>query len=258
MKKMPQRMLGIICAVFIALLGDGARAAEPDADGPSWMPQPAPGEDALVVRRNAFMNKMAEIANERVTIVKFDDDIETGCPILTSLFFSNAKNIELLTPWFSLSDAARTVVYSEGRGPEGSNAVFVVGNDACRYVLTVKRYDRDGDVEKEVQARDLPKIYRSFEARPVEGRDQKIGFREVRVPLINPLNPLNFTGIAFFAPTTFTVCLANADKDLTLASESNSLTNTYKVEIKNGDAVLRISISREIYTSGLWVNVLGR
>ena len=255
---MPQKMFGIICAVFIALLSDGMRAAEPVADGLSWMPQPAPGEDAVVVRRNAFMNKLVEVSNERVTIVKFDDDVETGCPILTSLFIANSKKIELLTPRFSLADAVQMTVYSEGRGPDGNSAVFVVGNEACRYVLTVKRYDRDGDAQKEVQAKDLSKISGSFKARPAKDRDQKIGFAEAIVPLINPANPLNFTGIAYFAPTSFTVYLANADKDLTIASESNSLTNSYKVEIKNANAGLRISIGREIYSSGLWVNVLGK
>src|SRR5476649_1430541 len=96
---MSQKTLGIICAVFIALLSDGPFAsAEPDPDESSWMPKPAPGEDALVVRRNAFMNKLAEARNNRVTIVKFDDDLETKCPTLTGLFFSAGNRLELLTP----------------------------------------------------------------------------------------------------------------------------------------------------------------
>lgn len=257
---MSQKALGIICAIVVALLSDGTRAAEPDADGPSWMPQPAPGEDALVVRRNAFMNKMAEVKNNRVTIVKFDDDIETRCPTLTSLFFSAGNRLELLTPNLSLLDRAGTVIYSEGSGPKGSHATFVVENTACRYVLTVKRYDRDGDVEKEVQPRDLPKINKDweFKAPPVGDRDQKIGFSESAVRFDSPSKPLNFTGTAFFAPTTFTVFLANVEKDLTIASESNFLTHTYKVEIKSATAALRISISRELYRDGQWVNAFSR
>lgn len=256
---MAKKTLGIIFAMVFALLGHGTRAsAEPDADGPSWMPQPAPGEDALVVRRNAFMNRMAEAMNNRVTIVKFDDDTETKCPVLTSLFFSNDKKLEMLTPNFSLYDAAQTTVYSEGSGPEGSNSGFVVENTACRYVLAVKRYDQDGDVEKEVQARDLPKINHDFNVRPAKERDQKIGFREETVPLVNPSKSLNFTGIAFFAPTTLTVYLASVEKDLKIASESNFLTHTYKVEIKNAEAALRISITKEFYSNGQWVNAYGK
>jgi hypothetical protein len=255
----PQKPLGIICAILIAVLNDGTRAlAESDTDGLSWLPQPAPGEDALVVRRNAIMNKLVEVTNNRVTIVKFDDDVETKCPILTSLFFSTDKRLELLTPNFSLDDATQTTIYVEGNGPEGKSADVVVQNTACRYVLTVKRYDRDGDVEKEVQARDIPKINRSFKAPLAGDRDQKIGFRETVVPLENPLKPLNFTGIAYFAPTTFTVFLANAEKDLAIASESNFLTHTYKVEIKNAEATLRISIDKEFYSNGQWVNAFSK
>jgi hypothetical protein len=257
--QMPQKTLAIICAMFIALLCDATRAsAEPDADGLSWLPEPAPGEDLLVVRRNAVMNKLAEITNNRVTIVKFDDDLETKCPVLTSLLFSTDKKVELLTPNLSLYDAAQTTVYSEGSGPEDSSADFVVENTACRYVLAVKRYDQDGDVEKEVQARDLPKINHVFNARLPQERDQKIGFRETIVPLVNPSKSLNFTGIAFFAPMTLTVYLASVEKDLKIASESNFLTRTYKVEIKNAQAALRISIVKEFYSNGRWVNAFNK
>jgi hypothetical protein len=258
---MSQKTLEIICAVFIALLSDGPFAsAEPDPDEPSWMPKPAPGEDALVVRRNAFMNKLAEARNNRVTIVKFDDDIETKCPTLTSLFFSAGNRLELLTPNLSLRDAAGTVVYSEGGGPDGSSADFVVENTACRYVLTVKRYDRDGGAEKEVQAIDLPKIYKDwvFKASPAGNRNDKIGFSESSLRFDNPLKSINFTGTAFFAPTTFTVFLASVEKDLTIASESNFLTHTYKVEIKSAQAALRISINRELYSNGQWVNAFSK
>jgi hypothetical protein len=235
---MPQRTLGIICAMFIALLSDGMRAsAGSDADVPPWQIEPAPGEDLLVVRRNAVLLKLAEFRNNRVTIVKFDDDLETGCPTLTSLFFSAGNMLELLIPNFSLYDAAGTTVYPEGSGPNSTD--FVVQNAACRYVLTVKRYDRDGEVEKEVPVRRgsppplkvEPPEDGAVEPRKVEGiemrgdsihidparlaGDQKIGFTETSVPFDNPSKPLNFTGIAFFAPTTFTVYLANAEKDLT-------------------------------------------
>lgn len=253
---MPKKTLGIACAVFIALLSTQS-LAEPDADGLSWLPQPAPGEDILVVTRNAIMNKLVEVTGNRVTTVKFDDDIETKCPTLTSLFFSTGDRLELLTPNFSLRDAARTTVYLEGSGLEEKSADFVVQNTSCRYVLTVRRYDRDQQTEKEVQVSHIPKI-NHVQARPVEDRDQKIGFREAVVSFVKPLEQLNFTGIAFFAPTTFTVFLANAEKDLMIASESNSLTRTYKVEIKNAQAALRISINREIYLNGQWVNAFNK
>jgi hypothetical protein len=257
---MVQRTLVFICALFIALLSDGTRSsAEPDADVLSWLPDPAPGEDSLVVRRNAIMNKWVEVTKGRMTIVKFDDDLETRCPTLASLFFSTDNRLELLTPRFSLLDAAGTVLYLEGGGREGNRADFVVENTACRYVLTVKRYDRDGEAEKEVEAKDLPKINKDwkFKAPPAGNRDEKIGFSESVVMFDHP-KPLDFTGTAFFAPTTFTVFLANAEKDLTIASESNFLTHTYKVEIKNAQAALRISIAKELYSNGQWVNAYSR
>jgi len=253
---MPRKMLGIACAVFIALLSTQP-SAEPDADGLSWLPQPAPGEDALVVTRNAIMNKLVEVTGNRVTTIKFDDDIETRCPTLTSLFFSTGDRLELLTPNFNLKDAARTTVYLEGSGPEEKSADFVVQNTSCRYVLTVRRYARDGEAEKEVLVSHIPKIDH-VKARPVEDRDQKIGFRETVVSFVSPSKPLNFTGIAFFAPTTFTVFLANAEKDLIVASESNFLTRTYNVEIKNAQAALRISINKEFHSNGQWVNAYGK
>ena len=258
---MSHKTLGIFCALFMAMFNDGTQAsAEHDADALSWLPQPGPGEDAVVVRRNAIMNKMAEHLNKRVTIVKFDDDMETRCPTLTNLFFSAGDRFELLTPNLSLYDAAQTTVYLEGSSPDGSSTDVVVQNAACRYVLTVKRYDRDGEAEKEVQVRYIPKINRDgvFKPRPAEDRDEKIGFRETVVPFVNPSKPLNFTGIAFFAPTTFTVYLANVEKDLTIASESNFLTHTYKVEIKSAAAALRISINKELYSNGQWVNAFGK
>ncbi|WJR76459.1 hypothetical protein [Bradyrhizobium sp. NP1] len=258
---MSQKALAIVCALFIVPLSDGTRAsAEPDVDWPSWMPQPGPGEDAVVVRRNAFMNKLAEARNNRVTIVKFDNDLEANCPTLTSLFFSAGDRLELLTPNLSLNDAAGTTVYLDGSNSDGKRADFFVQNAACRYVLTVKRYDRDGDAEKEVQARDIPKINKDwvFKPPPAGKRDDRIGFGETIAPFDNPSKPLNFTGIAFFAPTTLTIYLANVEKDLTIASESNLLTHTYKVDIGNAQAALRISISKELYSNGQWVTAYGR
>jgi hypothetical protein len=252
---MPTKTLGIICALSIALLSIGTRAsAESDTDALSWLPEPAPGEDALVVRRNAAMNKLAEVTNNRVTTVKFDDDLATTCPTLTSLFFSTGNRLELLTPNFSLLDAAQTTVYLDGSGPEGKSADIVVGNTACRYVLTVRRYDRDQEVEKEVQVGFISKINRDWVFEPRPAGDQKIGFRETVVQFVDPSKSLNFTGTVFFAPTTSTVFLANAEKDVTIASESNFLTHTYKVEIKNAQAALRISINKELNSNGQWVN----
>jgi hypothetical protein len=258
---MSRKALGLICAALFAVLSDAMMvSAGSDPDAPPWMPDPGPGEDALVVRRNAFMNKLAEAENKRVTIVKFDDNLETKCPTLTSLLFSTGNRLELSTPNFSLHGTAGTYVYSQGNGSD--SAEFVIRNAACRYVLTVNRYDRDGDVEKEVRARDLAKIDQGWTFLDTAGlkgdRNDWIGLNEAIVPFDNPANPLNFTGIAFFAPTTFTVFLANTEKDLTIGSESNFLNHTYKVEIKNAQATLRISINKELYSNGQWVNAYGK
>jgi hypothetical protein len=147
----------------------------------------------------------------------------------------------------------------EGSGPEEKSADFVIANMACRYVLTVKRYDRDVEVE-EVPVRYIPKISRDgvFKPRAADERDEKIELRETVVSFVNPSKQLNFTGIGFFAPTTFTIFLANAEKDLEIASESNFLTRTYKVEIRNAQAGLRILINREIYSNGQWVNAFNK
>ena len=149
-------------------------------------------------------------------------------------------------------------------------------------MLTVTRYDRDGEVEKEVQVRRRsspplkiePPEGGAVEPQKIEGIEmqgdkihidparlaghEKIGFSESSVPFDNPSKSMNFAGIAFFAPTTFTVYLANAEKDLTIASESNFLTHAYKVEIKNAQAALRISINKELYSNGRWVNAYGK
>jgi len=277
---MSQGTLAIICAFFIALLSDGMRAwAEPAADVPPWQIEPAPGEDILVVRRNAVLLKLAEALNNRVTIVKFDDDIETKCPMLTSLFFSAGNSVKLLTPNFSLYDAAGTTVDSPDSGSNDEG--FVVQNSACRYVLTVKRYDLDGDAEKEVpvsrrrppplkieppeggavEPEKIPGIERREDSIHIDGAglagDQKIGFTETGIRFEDSSKPVNFTGIAFFAPTTLTIYLANVEKDLKIASESNFLSHSYKVEIKNSQAALRISIVKEFYSNGQWVNAFG-
>ena len=260
---MSQKTLIIICAIFIALLIDSTRASAESGTGvPPWLVEPAAGEDVLVVRRNVVMNMMAEASNNRVTIVKFDDNVESKCPKLTSLFFSARNSLELLTPNFSLRDAISTIVYSTGNGSE-SSADFVVQNESCRYVLTIKRYDRDGGDEKPVPVRDLPEVAQMNPkfvdpVRPASERDDKVGFNESTVPFDNPLKSLSFTGIAFFAPTTFTVFLANVQKDLAIASESNLLTHTYKVEIGNADAVIRISINKELYLDGQWTNAFNK
>jgi len=132
---MPQKTLGVICALFIALVSDGTRAsAETDADVLSWLPQPAPGEDLLVVRRNAVMNKMAEVTNNRVTIVKFDDDFETKCPTLTSLLSSAGNRLELVTPIFSFSTPPKRLSIWRGagrRGPSRTLSLKILHVDMC-------------------------------------------------------------------------------------------------------------------------------
>ncbi len=216
------------------------------------MPKPAPGEDAAIVRKNYSRNLWAEYTNEgRETTVKFDDDLEAKCPVLTSLFFSTGHRLKWLTPNFSLDDA---IVYVAGRGPDGTSADVIVQNASCRYVLAVKRFEREDEEEKVVRVKYIPTVPRVLEPRPAKIRDDKDGLGEEGVSFVNPSRRLDFTGMAFFAPTTFTIYLANADKDLKIASESNFRTHTYKVEIKNAQAALRISINKELYSNGQWVN----
>src|SRR5438046_10661842 len=104
---MSNNRLGMSCVVLIVLLGGGIRAlAEFDGGIPPWEVEPRSGEDRLVVRRNAFLNEMAKGRNGRVTIVKFDDDSENRCPILTSLLFSAGGRREWLTPEFNLEHSS--------------------------------------------------------------------------------------------------------------------------------------------------------
>jgi hypothetical protein len=51
---------------------------------------------------------------------------------------------------------------------------------------------------EQAEAKDVPQVNRDFQAAPARHRDEKIGFRESTVPLVNSSKPLNFTGIAFF------------------------------------------------------------
>lgn len=113
--------------------------------------------------------------------------------------------------------------------------------------------------EKIVRIGDIPGVERRrFELRPVKDGDEKFGFDEVVIPFVNPSQSLNFAGIAVFAPTTFTINLANVEKDISISSESNFLTHTYTVEIKNPQAPLRISINKELYSNGQWVNAYAK
>lgn len=253
---MSYKTLAIVCALFIAPLGGGGirSLVQPEADGLSGMPKPAPGEDPEFVRRNFLWNLFAEHSGGRVTTVKFGEGRETKCPMLSSLFFSGGRRLEWLTPNFSLEDLT---MYVEGTDPEGTSADLVVGNAACRYVLTVRRFEREDGEEKAVRVKDLPKVEKNlkyFKPPPAKDQDDKGGFREERIPFVDSSKPLDFTGMAFFAPMTLTVYLANAANDLEIASESNFLTHTYKVEIKNAQAALRISINKEFYSNGQWVN----
>jgi hypothetical protein len=279
---MPVKIAAILRTSLAVLLVASVRAsAQADSAIPFWQVEPRPGEDLLVVRRNAALLAMATARNNRVTIVKFDDDLENKCPTLTSLFYAAGDRVELLTPNFSIRDSAGTTTVQRKSNSIGDG--FVVQNSTCRYLLTVRRYDRDGEVEKDLQIRRTPPPLPPIKVEQQEGlpanspinpvirtpeykvksdpidlsgnsRDEKIGFEETHVRFEKPSYPLNFTGIAFFAPTTLTVYLANAERDLTIASESNFLTHDYKIEIKNPKAVLRIAVDKEFYSNGQWKN----
>lgn len=249
---MLSKLLGVVCTLSVALWSGGALSAEPEVDMESWLPKLKPGEDALVANRNILLNKMVERFDERVTIVKFDNDLETKCPTITSLFFSTGHRLKWLTPNSSLYDVN---LYVNAGGADETSADVIVQNATCRYVLTVKRYEgREGD-EKVVPVKNIPKIDGElFKPRPMKDRGDKGWFNEAVVPFADPSKPVNFTGIAFFSPATLTIYLANADKDLKISSESNFLAHSYTVEIKNPRAVLRISINKELYSNGHWTN----
>lgn len=253
---MSRKALGITCAFLVVLFGGNAQASESETDWLSGMPKPADGEDPAVVSKNYFRNLWAEHTNEgRETTVKFDDDLEARCPLLTSLFFSTGHRLKFLTPNFSLDDA---IVYAAGSAPDGTSADVIVQNASCRYVLAVKRFEREDQEEKVVPVKYIPTVPRVFKPRPDNIRDDKRGLGEQGVSFVSPSKRIDFTGIAFFATTTFTIYLANADKDLKIASESDFLTHTYKVEIKNAQAALRILINKEFYSNGQWVNAYGK
>jgi hypothetical protein len=279
---MPVKIATILCTSLAVLLVASVRAsAQADLAIPFWQVEPRPGEDLLVVRRNAALLAMATARNNRVTIVKFDDDLENKCPTLTSLFYATGDRVELLTPNFSIRDSAGTTTVQRKSNSIGDG--FVVQNSTCRYLLTVRRYDRDGEVEKDLQIRRTPPPLPPIKVEQQEGlpanslidpiirtpeykvksdpidvsgnsRDEKIGFEETHVRFEKPSHLLNFTGIVFFAPTTLTVYLASVERDLTIASESNFLTHDYKIEIKNPNAVLRIAVDKEFYSNGQWKN----
>ncbi len=134
---MSRKTIAIICAFLVALCSGRGQASEPETDGLFGAPKPASGEDAAIVRKNYSRNLWAEYTNgARETTVKFDDDLEANCPVLTSLFFSTGHRLKWLTPNFSLDDA---IVYVAGGDPAGNSAEIVVQNASCRYVLAVKR-----------------------------------------------------------------------------------------------------------------------
>jgi hypothetical protein len=250
----PKKVLAIIFALLIVPFGNDLHSQESDTSW--WLPKLKSGEDALVANRNAVLNKMAEHFDKRLTIVKFDDDLETKCPVLTSLFSSTGSRLSWLTPNYSLYDAR---AYVDGRGADKASASLVVENADCRYVLTVRRYEREEGEEKIVSVGEIPEVGRErFVPRSVKAGDEKFGFDEVAMRYANSSHALNFTGLAFFAPTTFTINLANVEKDISISSESNFLSHSYTVEIKNPQAALRISIRKELYSNGQWANAYAK
>lgn len=269
--------LYIACGLMIPLIfGSDARTAEQPTELPNWDIGAAPGEDLLVVRRNEVLGKFAKARNNRVTIVKFEDGTNIRCPTITSLLFSSGPTLEMFTPNFSLYEGDGVAIYPEGDLGANRRSV-VVQNSQCRYVLDVKRFARDSEgklvevqlkrgapppqqieppAEKSAEHHDVPGLKRQGDRLHLNLREmdrQLVGFTETITNFELPAHNIDFTGAAYFGPTSFGIYLANAPRDLTLTSESNHLTHTYEINIGNAEAAVRIAIGKEIHSNGSWI-----
>jgi hypothetical protein len=225
-----------------------------------------------------MIERVTSTQNSRVKTVRFDDPHDGICPQSASFIYSRGYGFRFMTPVFG------GLAYSN-EDRESNSMKWVLGNRACRYTLTVKKFvTKDGqetqlalynddEIVKEKFEALLRVMAESPEARPVQpgGPIEIEGDKVIiRVDKSDPdkagvsLNGVGFessdkrkeyTGIFYFAPKSFTVFIADAP-DYKIGYRKDAANKSHEIDIANSESRLSISLQKEVLGNG-WKVVFG-
>jgi hypothetical protein len=226
---------------------------------------------------------------ERMKHVRFNDAQETRCPTFTGLIHSVGDTFKVLVPQYigfpgpqiigkNLSDVTL----------ENENCRYTV---TVRRFDTSSGDEREVGLKKPAPTPETDRIIREIleeqknkreEPKPEKTVGEKTGGEATprdpvqAVPLYNirpqhpdesmvdrrhiefdaPTEAINFIGLMYFAPRSFSVHIVDAAEDLDIESRKDHETKQYEVSFRNPVARVSLAITKEIYLNR-WVKVFG-
>jgi hypothetical protein len=224
------------------------------------------------------IEKLTSSLNSRMKTVWFNDPHGGICPQLMSFVYSKISDFRFITPNF-------IGTFYGNKDKEANSKVFVIGNRACRYTLTMKKFVSQDGVETQLPLRDNEKKLREIfenlervirESNAALGEDERqkqprngpIEIEGNKLILhIDRMDPdqagmtfdgvafessdvrKEFSGIVYFAPKSFSVYITDVP-DFKIGYRKDHAKKSHEVDIMNSTSRLNISLQKEVLGNG--------
>jgi len=212
--------------------------------------------------------------------ISIDDAHDVNCPQAASLIYTtDAENFRIATPHFSLESL------TNDRESHHSNARdFSFRTGDCRYIVTVKRFEKDGPGERETPLRryddriadelvpslkDLGERATTSPLPEVEVEGNKIimslgrvhpnksGMSHMAARFDGRERDADFSGLLTMSRRSVTLFLVRMPADARLELKKNRDIKAYEIDISLSKVRWHLALIKEVDLNGSWTKVFG-
>jgi hypothetical protein len=250
------------------------------AAGDNAIDQP-PYTDRSLLDTFEHIQENAAVFNNRSKGFSFEDEYDVGCPRFTSLIYSAGNKLQFITPTYSLFGLG---AYTRD-GYQANSTDIIFPNDACRYIITIKKFAFfDGkemevpffprltaeDIERLRVLRGVAPATRRAQPDPnsgVEVRNNRIilnmdkidpdrsGTNEISFFFEPSSQRIDFYGMIYFSTKHFNTNIVNVSEGFRLEFRKNESIRAYEINYINPQARVYFSITKELLLNGVWTEV---
>jgi hypothetical protein len=230
---------------------------------------PLNAQNATRPLRLDALERLATAQNNRMRILEFEATRDAECPRPVGLLYSIGPRLVIIVPHTSADFGGVSL-----QGAEFDNSREAVFSKAgCRYVLRVQRFEKQNGAEVGLPiftlAQEVPQRAgnRSSQAKlPVGVSVEKnriridptaidpgqLGNTQLSIRFNEPKRKIDFNGMIYFGPKSFTVYLTNVEPELAVDTRFDDAARAHWIDIKNADSRVQLVLWREILSDGTW------
>jgi mercuric ion transport protein len=84
------------------------------------------------------------------------------------------------------------------------------------------------------------------------------GTSEFDIDFDSPEKPIEFSGILYFGPQSFSAYLVNVAADLSIESRKKPDIGVHELDVRNAGARIRLDVTKEVRSNGFWIKAPGK